>query len=95
VLIGGTVVTRRPDPEREPSHDATPDQGHRAGRRVPRPHPQVGGNLPAGHLGAARRRDPGQQLQDEVQSLRNAVGGEQSRLGLRPDLTVLGKLGLK
>jgi glutamate-1-semialdehyde 2,1-aminomutase len=29
---------------------------------------------------------------DEVQSLRNAVGGEQSRLGLQPDLTVLGKL---
>lgn len=29
---------------------------------------------------------------DEVQSLRNAVGGEQGRLGLRPDLTVLGKI---
>jgi glutamate-1-semialdehyde 2,1-aminomutase len=29
---------------------------------------------------------------DEVQSLRNAVGGEQERLGLRPDLTLLGKV---
>jgi glutamate-1-semialdehyde 2,1-aminomutase len=29
---------------------------------------------------------------DEVQSLRNAVGGEQERLGLRPDLTLLGKI---
>lgn len=29
---------------------------------------------------------------DEVQSLRNAVGGEQGRLGLRPDLTVMGKV---
>ncbi|WP_210570237.1 aspartate aminotransferase family protein [Streptomyces sp. GESEQ-4] len=29
---------------------------------------------------------------DEVQSLRNAVGGEQTRLGLRPDLTVMGKV---
>ncbi|MFI1488543.1 aminotransferase class III-fold pyridoxal phosphate-dependent enzyme [Streptomyces sp. NPDC020747] len=29
---------------------------------------------------------------DEVQSLRNAVGGEQARLGLRPDLTVMGKV---
>jgi glutamate-1-semialdehyde 2,1-aminomutase len=29
---------------------------------------------------------------DEVQSLRNAVGGEQGRLGLHPDLTVLGKV---
>jgi glutamate-1-semialdehyde 2,1-aminomutase len=29
---------------------------------------------------------------DEVQSLRNAVGGEQSRLGLRPDITSMGKI---
>ena len=29
---------------------------------------------------------------DEVQSLRNAVGGEQTRLGLHPDLTVMGKV---
>lgn len=29
---------------------------------------------------------------DEVQSLRNAVGGTQTRLGLHPDLTVMGKV---
>ena len=29
---------------------------------------------------------------DEVQSLRNGVGGEQGRLGLVPDITVMGKL---
>lgn len=29
---------------------------------------------------------------DEVQSLRNSVGGEQTRLGLHPDLTVMGKV---
>ncbi|MBH1938984.1 aminotransferase class III-fold pyridoxal phosphate-dependent enzyme [Streptomyces sp. AV19] len=29
---------------------------------------------------------------DEVQSLRNSVGGEQGRLGLHPDLTLMGKI---
>jgi glutamate-1-semialdehyde 2,1-aminomutase len=42
---------------------------------------------------AARARSRGALfVLDEVQSLRGGVGGEQGRLGLRPDLTVLGKV---
>jgi glutamate-1-semialdehyde 2,1-aminomutase len=45
----------------------------------------------AGLAGLARERDVLFVL-DEVQGLRNGPGGEQGRLGLTPDLTLLGKI---
>lgn len=92
-----------PDVVRAPWNDADAvaallaEPGHEIAAVFAEPFLGAGGVRPAapGFLAAvadlARARDVLFVL-DEVQALRNGLGGEQGRLGLTPDLTLLGKI---